>query len=318
METKTLKQLLKLIALILVLSYTIDKVAFFSLNAISDNVMSGQAIGKLNQFLKVKDTTNLLVFGNSRANHHIVVDKLNPNAYNMGINGIGIAYNSTLINTLNPKKKQTVIVHVDTKNFFNDTYDGSDIRGLKTKYNRIDKITSALNESGKISSLQNIFYTMNYNGSAVGILKNFIKPKYNHLSYNGYDPLVVSKSKTEVRDYMLKNDIAEKCTDNHKVNPTALAFLEKIESFTEESKNNKTFIFVTSPIHNDACAVDNKILADILNKKNLTFWDFTNLYKTNNDDSSLWKDKTHMSNLGAEKFTTHLLKKYQAYTSTLK
>ena len=52
METKTLKQLLKLIALILVLSYTIDKVAFFSLNAISDNVMSGQAIGKLNQFLK--------------------------------------------------------------------------------------------------------------------------------------------------------------------------------------------------------------------------------------------------------------------------
>ncbi|MAX70193.1 MAG: hypothetical protein CMC76_03695, partial [Flavobacteriaceae bacterium] len=70
MESKTLKKLLTIVLLTITISYALDKLIFFGLNKISDNVMSGQAIGKTNQFLSVKDTTDFIVFGNSRANHH--------------------------------------------------------------------------------------------------------------------------------------------------------------------------------------------------------------------------------------------------------
>ena len=309
MEQKTLKQLVKLTILIIVISYVVDKVLFFSLNTISDNVMSGQVIGKLNQFLMLKDSTDLLVFGNSRANHHIIADQFNDNAFNMGVNGVGIAYSSTLVNSLPKDKEQIIIVHIDTKNFFNDDYDGSDIGGLRSKYNRNEEITEALDASGRVSFLQNIYYSINYNGSLIGILKNYIKPKYDYKTYKGYDPLVVNESQSAARDYRLRNNIAENCTDSHKVNQVALNYLMKIKAVKEKSKKN--FIFVTSPIHNDACDEDNKILNGIMTEHKLSYRDYSNLYKTTQpDDMSLWRDQKHLSNLGAEKFTKYLREEF--------
>ena len=311
MNSEILKKLLKIIALVLLISYGLDKLVFFSLNKISDKVMTGQAIGKLNQFLSLKDDADFLVFGNSRANRHIDVDLFSDNGYNMGIDGIGIAYNSTLINTLKEDKKQLILVHVDTKNFFDIDYDGSDIRGLKTKYHRDSKITEALNNSGKLSVLQTFYYSMNYNGSSIGILKNYFKPSFNYKTYNGYDPLTVSATQESMRDTVLSNALtSEDCTDTHAVNTLALDYLKSIKSFTEKS-SNKTFLFVTSPMYNDTCSIDNKKLAEIMKDLGLNYWDFTNLYK-DTKDNSYWKDATHMSKKGAEAFSMYLFEQYKA------
>lgn len=312
MNSEIIKKLLKLIGLILIISYGLDKLVFFSLNKISDEVMTGQAIGKLNQFLSIKDNTDFLVFGNSRANHHIDVDLFSKNGYNIGVDGVGIAYNSTLINTLQNDKKQLIIVHIDTKNFFNADYDGSDIRGLKTKYHRVKNITNSLDKSKKLSVMQRFYYSMNYNGNVIGILKNYFKPSYNYKTYNGYDPLTVSESQKEMRDIILakvnKND---DCKGKTKINITAIEYLKSIKSFIDKSPN-KSFVFVTTPLYNDSCHEDNKLLADLMQKLNLTYWDFSNLYK-DSKDNSYWKDATHMSVIGAEKFTTHLLGKLKPF-----
>lgn len=308
MDSKTIKTLVKTVLLTLVISFIIDKVVFFCMNTISDKVMSGQAIGKLNQFLTLKDSTNLLVFGNSRANHHVDVDLFDKNAFNIGIDGSGIAQISTLINTLKKDNTQTIFVHIDTKDFFEEGYDGSDIRSLKTKYNRNDKISDALEESKHISILQKFYYCMNYNGNAIGIIKNYFRPKYDYKTYNGYDPLNVSVSQKSKRDIILAAKENTNCVENNATaNPIALDYLKQIKQFAE--KSNKNFIFITSPMHNDACKNDNIILNKIMKDNNLIYWDFTNLYKSKKDNS-FWKDKTHMSQKGAEAFSKHLLNKY--------
>jgi hypothetical protein len=308
MDTKTIKNFLKIVLLVLAISYFIDKLVFFSLNKISDKVMTGQAVGKLNHFLSVKDSVDFIVFGNSRANHHIVVDMFSANGYNMGVDGTGIAYSSTLINTLPKDKKQLILVHIDTNNFFDSIYDGEDIRGLKTKYQRNNIITTALNKSRQLSSLQHFYYSMNYNGSAIGIIKNYFKPNYDYTTYDGYDPLIVSESQKSIKEFVLSRENLEKCSDNYKVNLTALRYLESIKSFTHDNPN-KTFLFVTSPIYNDKCNGDNEKLKSIMQKFGLNYRDFTTLYE-NRTDNSYWKDRTHMSKEGAEAFSKYLIETY--------
>ncbi|WP_299122838.1 hypothetical protein [uncultured Winogradskyella sp.] len=310
MNKEITKKFLKIVVLTLLISYGLDKLVFFSLNKISDKVMTGQSIGKLNQFLSVKDTTAFLVFGNSRANRHIDVDMVGHKGYNMGIDGTGIAYNSALINTLTENKKQFILVHIDTKNFFDTDYEGADIRGLKTKYQRDTNITTALEKSGQLSVLQQFYYSMNYNGNAIGIIKNYFKPSYNYKTYNGYDPISVSADQESMRDIVLSNFASDKeCLDNHEVNTMALDYLKSIKTFVEKSPN-KTFLFVTSPIYNDTCDLDNIKLAKIMQDLGLEYRDYSNLYKESKDNS-LWKDATHMSKKGAEAFSKLLAEKFK-------
>ena len=305
MDSKTLKKLLKVVLLTIAISYALDKLVFFGLNSISDKVMTGQAIGKLNHFLSIKDSKDLLIFGNSRANHHIDVDLLSNNGYNMGVDATGIAYTSTLINTLNKETKQQIIVHIDTKNFFDDSYDGTDIRGLKTKFNRNEDITEALNNSGQISVLQRFYCSMNYNGNSIGILKNYFKPNYDYTAYNGYDPLVVSDAKAAARDAVLARESTIECAEKYDINPIALSYLESIKSYAETT--NKTFIFITSPTHNDPCADDNASLSATLKALGFTYIDYSNLFDGLNDNR-YWNDKTHLSKRGAEVFSEQLRK----------
>ncbi|WP_179353745.1 hypothetical protein [Winogradskyella vidalii] len=273
--------------------------------------MTGQAIGKLNHFLALKDNTDFLVFGNSRANRHINVDLFSKNSFNMGVDCVDIAYNSTLINTLPETKKQLILVHIDTKNFFDINYDGADIRGLKTKYQRDNKITKALHKSKQLSVFQRFYYSINYNGSAIGIIKNYFKPSYNYKAYNGYDPIPVNESNKETRDLTLSKSIHinTECTDNHTINPIALDYLKTIKNFVEKSPD-KTFLFVTSPMYNDNCNTDNIKLSNLMQELGLNYWDFTNLYK-NTNNNSYWKDATHMSKKGVEAFSKHLLEKFK-------
>lgn len=312
MNAEITKKLLKIVILIVLISYGLDKILFFSLNEISDKVLSGQAIGKLNHFLSQKDIADFMVFGSSRANHHIDVNQFSNNGFNIGVDGTGIAYSSTLINTLPKNKEQLIIVHLDISNLFDEDYDGSDIRALKSKYHRDYEITQTLDKSGQISVLQKFYYSMNYNGNSIGIIKNYFRPNYDYNNYNGYDPLKVNKSQEAMRDAVLlrtENHTNRDCKDSLKINTVGLGYLKSIKSFAEKSPN-KTFLFVSSPTYNDICDNDNAKLSAIMQDLGLTYWDFSNLY-TDRQDNTYWKDATHMSKEGAEAFSLYLFKQYE-------
>lgn len=309
MNSEISKKLIKITVLVLLFSYSMDKLIFFGMNALSDKVMTGQAIGKLNHFLAQKDTADFLVFGSSRANHHIDVGMFTNHGFNAGVDGTRIAYTSALIGTLPKHKKQTIMVHIDVSDFFDESYDGSDIRALKTKYNRNHEITQALDRSGQISILQKFYYSMNYNGSLLGIIKNYIRPNYDYTNYNGYDPLVVNKTQENMRDVVLdKAKSKDSCFENHNVNKLALEYLKTIKSYADNSPN-KTFLYVASPIYNDFCDTNNVRFDSIMKDYGLTYWDLTNLYKTSKN--SYWKDATHMSKEGAEAFSAYLIERLE-------
>ena len=58
----------------MVISFVLDKIAYYSIKKIEENVYTGQNVGKFNQYLKTKDSVEFLFFGSSRTNRHFNPD----------------------------------------------------------------------------------------------------------------------------------------------------------------------------------------------------------------------------------------------------
>ena len=302
MEKKTRTYLVKILGLIILCSYLLDKMVFVFLNSISDQVYSGQNIGKLNQFLEIKDNLDFIVVGSSRANHHVDVEKFAMNSFNMGVDGTKIAYASTLIKTL-LNKKQTVLMHIATERAFSKTYSGEDILSLKSKYHRNNTIKNEIDYLEKNNPLQHFYWSLGYTGSTLGIIKNWFSPNYDYTSYNGFDPLSISDGQKKTLQKILKSDNIETCQDELVLNPVYEYYLKNLQVFCK--KNRKKLILFTAPTYSDSCKNDNEKLAQILNSLNYEYFDFTDFFN-NNNSIDYWKDKTHLSDVGAQLLTNEL------------
>jgi len=315
MSISNIKSVTRLLLSILVISYIADKLIFISLNAISDKVLSGQSIGKLNHYLSVKDTMNVLVYGSSRANHQIDVGLISNKSFNMGNDGLDIAYSSIVIKILPKKKEQLVILNLDPSTVFDKNYSGGDINALMSKYHRIDVVAEELDKSDAVNVLQRFYWSIDYNNKTMGILKNFITPNYNHKNYNGYDPIVLSETQKEIRDKIFSKTISQNCADSIVPNEIVINYLKEIQTFCNST--NKEFLVITTPYYNDICDEDNIELAKIMEKLSLNYWDYSNHFKQNNS-FTLWKDKGHLSKKGAELFTRNFIEKLKTvYDITL-
>ncbi|QRM90167.1 hypothetical protein FG167_13295 [Lacinutrix sp. WUR7] len=305
MNKKQLIKSLKLIAFIVVLSYVVDKIVYYSITKISDTVYSGQAIGKLNHYLSIKDTTKLIVFGSSRANHHIDVKKLDASSFNMGVDGKFIAYSATLIKLLPKDFKQTIILQIDPNVAYREVYNRQETKTLMVKYHSNTIIKEELDRAELTTPFQKFYWCIDYNGLALGILKNAIFPKYDLETYYGYDPMEVHSTQKEIFKNILERNDTIVCKTNLKINPLFKSYLKEIEAFC--SANNKKLITLTSPIFIDKCPEDNMALKKILEELNIEYHDYTNFFK---DDKHLdyWVDLAHMSNTGAEAFSEALSK----------
>ena len=297
---------IKLLFFILVLSFIIDKVAYYIITKISDNVYSGQAVGKLNQYLAIKDTTQTIVFGSSRANHHIDIRKLSKSSYNIGIDGKFIAHSAILIKMLPKDKKQNIILHIDPYVAFRPYYNSDEIISLNTKYHTNDIIKKELIRAEQNTVFQAYYWCIDYNGTVLGILKNAVFPKYNPVGYYGFDPLPVKQSEVDNFKIILGRDTTlskSLCRDEVKINDVYLEYLLEIIDYCKT--NDKNLIAITSPIYADNCLKDNAILAALLKNHNIKYFDYTNYFK-NNTDLKYWNDIAHLSAVGAKVFSETL------------
>jgi hypothetical protein len=306
MDFNSSKNITKTLILIFVISVLSDRIFFSVFNKISDEVFTGQTIGKLNQYLQNKDTLDLIVFGSSRANHHVNPIKILKNSFNMGMDGRKIAYSATLIKLLPRNKKQIILLHIDPESAFSQDYLGNDIMGLSSKYNRNDIIKHEMDKLKQNNLLQNLYWSISYNRSVIGILKNYFIPNYDFTTYFGYDPIYVSENQKKIFSKILQRDkkISD-CQDSFILNKIYNDYIDELIEFCNE--NNKILIFFTSPKFDDKCENDNFELIKLFDKKNLNYHDFTNLFKENNN-LDYWKDQTHLSNKGAELFTKKVAK----------
>ena len=305
MNANHIKHFLITLLLVLGISFVLDKVVFYSLNSISDKVYSGQAIGKLNHYLEIKDSLDFVIYGSSRANHNVNPEKITPSSYNMGVDGKNIAYCATLIKLLPEKKEQTVLLHLDPEKVFGKDYDGKDISALTSKYNRNAVIQSEMDKLGHNNPIQKFYWSLSYNGLVLGILKNYLKPNYDHTKYYGFDPIKVSSGQMEIFLNKLKKKTTTACEENLSVHPLYLSYIEEVKQFCEE--NNKKLILFSAPVYEDVCANDNQQLEKLAKTQKIPYLDLTNAFSTNNS-IEYWKDETHLSDKGAALFTAQIKK----------
>lgn len=157
MNINNVKHILKAIALVCLICFITDKIIFFIFNKVSDNVYTGQAVGKLNHYLKVKETKKLLIFGSSKANHNIDPKILDENSFNMGLDGGSIAYVTMLNETIENNEDQTILIQIESEDIFSKNYDGDDISPLAIKYHRNAIIKKELDKTNYVNPFHHIF-----------------------------------------------------------------------------------------------------------------------------------------------------------------
>ena len=303
MNKETFKYFIKTIILLLITSYVLDKVVYLSIGQFDKQVFSGPNVGKVNHYLSIKDTSNLFVFGSSRANHHI--NTSNGYGFNMGMDGRKIAFHMTLIKQLPKNLKQTVLLHLDPEEFFNENYVGSDITRLKNLFYRNKTVNNEIRKLKQNDPLANFYYSILYNGAVIGILRHYFYPKYNFKKYYGYDPIYPSDFQKLIFKKQLDNyELKKNCSQNLKINNIYDNYLNEIIIFCK--KNNKKLIVFTSPKYYDYCNDDNILFKNIMKEKNTTYYDYTNFFDNNNNNIKYWKDLTHLSHQGADVFTKEI------------
>ena len=305
MEKNHFSYFVKVVMSIAITSIFLDRLVYISLNKVSDKVYSGQNIGKLNQFLLVKDSLDFVVFGSSRANHHINPKDFSPNGFNMGMDGRKIAYSATLLKML-PNKEQVVLFHIDPSNVFKEDYSGDDLDALNTKYFRNPIIRAEIDKHVDINGFQLIYHSLVYNNRVLGIIKNIFLPKYNYKEYDGYDPIHVSETQKKIFLKILdKNEHNNNAKSRFTINQVYESYLNEMKEYCK--LNNKKLIFFTAPTYDDRIKTDNKALSDLMKEKGFTYYDFTNHFNISNN-ISYWKDRTHLSDIGANLFSKYFSK----------
>nr|WP_321451520.1 hypothetical protein [uncultured Carboxylicivirga sp.] len=299
MKKSTLTFVMKFVLFFILVTFILDKLVYISLNKVSDQIYSGQGIGKVNHYLKVKDKADLLVFGNSRANHNIDPSVISNNGFNIGVDGRKIAFPSVLIKMLN-KKEQIVLLHIDPENAFNTNYLGEDVDGLLSKYNRIDVVTDMIDSLNRNKIIQKFYWSLGYNGLFFSILKNFFVEKYDYTVYTGYDPLYITKEQAKMFKKTLERESLDTADSIFVMNDIYSNLINDVRDFCND--NDKRLIVFTSPKYKDNCKMDNVIFKRIMEEKGVTYYDYTDLF-TKNNNIEYWFDEIHLSNVGAEIFT---------------
>ncbi|WP_047245779.1 hypothetical protein [Maribacter thermophilus] len=303
MKKDSLLYIIKVTFFVVLAAFLLDKLTYLGLTELNSHVFTGQSGGKTNTFLSKKNNLDLIVFGSSRANHHIDPLVISKNSFNIGVDGSKIAFSGTLIKTLPKNKEQTVLLHISPKNSFEDSYKGEDITTLSKYYHQNETIRTEMVSLHQNSPIKNFFWCLNYNGSVLGLLKNYFFPKHSSEKYHGYDPLHTNKEQQQVFEKVLAKRKPNPCKKKLSLNIVYKKYITELKEFCEA--NNKRLILFTAPIYQDDCKNDDETLSQLLKKEKIEYWNFTDFFA---NDRSLenWRDNSHLSNIGAEKLTQEI------------
>lgn len=287
--------------MVILITFTLDRIIYLVMSRLSDRIYTGDSIGKLNSYLKRKDTLDFIVYGNSRSYHHVDPAAFTSKGYAMGMDGRQIAFCAALIKGLPKNKKQLVALHIDPIDVYNEAYIGNDIDALKSKYNRNTIIKNEIDNLNQATIFQRIFWSISYNNTVFSILKNSIQPNATISTGIGYMPAKSQKYDADRFAKIRKNKKGyTTCKEPLVENKITNDYFDELRDFCEA--NQKTLIIFTAPMFDDPCKNDNLSLAKVLQTKGIRYYDFTDVIP----DSALelWTNEIYLSQKGAEQFTS--------------
>lgn len=186
---------IKTVALFLLLLFALDRACGLVLSTFFSRIEAGESSGGLvNLALKNKDAS-VIVFGNSRARHHVtpltMESILGTKVHNAGSQGQGIHYQRVLeALLLDAGTSARVFVKVlDIRDLESDAIVGAN--SLSPFYGRNARADEILTSASLFSPLKYQLHTYRYNSLLLPIVRNVISPEKSE--GDGFKPLVGNK-----------------------------------------------------------------------------------------------------------------------------
>ena len=299
---RILKNIFLLVFVIIVIDISFG---FFFKRYLFDKTISGESGGSLNFLLNKKQDVEYLVFGTSRAKHHIdpsLLTNLTGIGYNAGINGVGgIIYNTVLLDlciqrNVKPKK---IVLQLDVINFCEEPKNyNSSLIFLYPYYNESKMLRQYVQRDGFKESFLAHSNLYRFNGKALNILFNYTK-RNSIADNNGFVPLV------EIMDTSGQNEIK---TNYDPLKFESINFKALADFYSLCKKNSIKLYFVFTPSCKNCMfspQLDRQFSSYVVaNMPDVTMINLSDI-KTCIELSGFenWKDMTHLNQTGSAKFS---------------
>lgn len=300
----------------LVILFLADRVGGYLLDLVYNRTFTGQTGGKINHYLSLPETPNLLIMGNSRALYQIIPDSFPSSAYNLCHAGMGPSFQAGLLAVLAKKEKlpKLILLHVEPSDYTIDQRN-LDIQNLKFFYHDVPEVRAFTNDVSPYEKYKFIFSLYRYNGRVIPLVKNFFQTKRLTLVGNGYDalPATSTDSLNTLYSYQKVKHFVEP-----RFNASQFRFLD---IFLTRCRESSTAVVVfTSPFFRNLnphpVAVGE--LKKYFQSKGVPYLFLPDLLDPDMfENPKLWRDAYHVNHDGAQLESALLAKHLRALTDKL-
>lgn len=280
----------------------------------------GMSGGNINYYLD-QSPPELLVMGSSRAHHYVIPDSLGTSAFNLSHNGMGIGFQTCLIDVLEQKAQlpsKYLLLEIAPEEFVADEqmllYD---VQFLNRYYRSNEYVRSQINRIGKYEFIKYFFRSFPLNGKLPSLINNSIKTLREgaSLSHNGYSAALptpndslrtmITSERKKKRDAKFDKNMVFNREKSHGVD-----FLNHTAATCK--RNGIMLILFTTPYYaqSERFNFQNDLEAYFA-ENGLKYIDFSGAPLPELRDPWLWADNSHINHNGAQIFSQMLVKRFQ-------
>lgn len=263
---------------------------------LNSHAMGGDTANHYN--ITMVQTDSILIMGSSRAIHHydakVLEDSLHTTVYNCGLDGNGILFQYGRLSLILQRYCPKLIIYDAIYTF--DISQGSsaerDLRWLRrwSCNHTLDSLISDISVNEKYKLFSNFY---KYNTDFIQMFSDYVRPMQ-EISYKGYKPL------NGVIDYLPENN-------NDEIVEWSPLKLKYFKKFIDLCKSNDIkLVVVYSPWFSKKTSIPYYRLTELCNEELIPVIDYYG-GGVFNDSKNLFKDASHMNDVGAKKFSRDIV-----------
>jgi hypothetical protein len=303
---------LALYLIILIASlFVVDRIIGLFGDYLYKQIKTGQSGGRINYYLSLSPSPDLLIMGNSRCFRHVNPADFPLSAYNISHAGMDQSFHTTLLSILITEKKipKYILLHVEPfdymkkKNALHTFPD--DPQQLKYYYNTDTLTKNYIDQMSSYEKFKFSFQSYRYNGRFISIFKNLYQTMQTTNYGNGYEPLPATNSDS-IHTILSKN--RNSFDSDFDFDYMQVTYLEKFIALCKS--NNIQLICFSSTLYRqfDYDTKYSELLGYILNEQKIPYINYIKHPSPELNNPWLWNDSYHLNEKGATIESAHLSK----------
>jgi hypothetical protein len=302
------KLLLYFFSLIIFLSLADTIISHFG-EYLYKQVKIGQSGGKINYYLSLSPTPQLLIMGDSRALRHINPSYFPITGYNIAHAGMDMSFQTSLLHILISHKKHPkyILLQIEPFDFIkrkSEPYNApDDPQQLKYYYYEDTMVRRNIDQISKFEKYKFIFDSYRFNGRFINMFKNYYQTIRMQNFGNGFEALSATSDDSI---HVLLTSKKEIDTSSVEFNYQQINYLKRIIEICQNS--HIKLICFSSNLYTpfiDDVLYSNKI-ATVLFAYKIPYINYITQRDSNLCSPTLWQDAYHLNEKGAKIESLHL------------